>query len=174
MGKDELVGEFIQDRVLVQDLANVSRLLQRNYGFKEKNYLVLDLHEALTLQEISNLKIMKKDKLLSRDDVLLLGSKKEKEFYLKNLVFNELRIKGHVVKTGLKFGFDFRVYPRGKSMDESHSEFVVQVLPENLALKITDLARMVRMAQTLNTRLVLAIVDNENNISYFKSERLVF
>ena len=56
MGKDELVGEFIQDRVLVQDLANVSRLLQRNYGFKEKNYLVLDLHEALTLQEISALR----------------------------------------------------------------------------------------------------------------------
>ena len=54
---------------------------------------------------------MLKEKLTK---IFEIGIKGDKQFYSKQKVHEDLREKGYCIKTGLKFGFDFRVYPRGK------------------------------------------------------------
>jgi len=94
-----------------------------------------------------------------------------KNIYQKYVIFKFFRDSGYVIKTGMKFGFDFRVYPKGKSEEESHSQYVVKVLPENLELKANDLVRMVRMAHTVRTELLIALVDNEGEFTIFSMKR---
>jgi tRNA-intron endonuclease len=162
-----------EDKAIIEEKATASRLEARGYGKKDAHRLVLDLMEALLLNEISGLKVFRKNKELSFNELMAYAEKQEKQFSQKYLVFSDLRKRGYLVKTGFKFGFDFRVYPKGKAMDESHTESVIQVIPETRTLSLNDFSRMVRMAQTLKTSLVLAVIDNENNISYFKTERIL-
>ena len=117
------------------------------------------------------MEILKSKKLLSEKQFFSFCQKKEKSFFIKSLIFNDLRGRGIVTKTGFKFGFDFRAYPKGRKMGEAHSEFVVQCFTQNQAFSLNELSRMVRMSQTLHTGLLLAIVDDDQNISYFKIDR---
>ena len=39
--------------------------------------------------------------------------------------FKDLRKKGYIVKTALKFGADFRVYEKGVKPGEDHAKWVV-------------------------------------------------
>ena len=82
-----------------------------------------------------------------------------------------MRNRGYCVKTGFKFGFEFRVYPKGKLPGESHSKIVVCVLPQNKRISMVELNRMVRLAKALNTELILAVIDSEDEINYYKIER---
>ncbi|MBU0635416.1 tRNA-intron lyase [Candidatus Micrarchaeota archaeon] len=104
---------------------------------------------------------------------MAVGTRRESGFYKKFVVFKELREKGFVVKTGFKFGFDFRVYPRGKRPGEAHSQWVIEVKNQEEKMKMPELSRFVRMAQTLHTKALLAIVDAENEINYYELSRLV-
>jgi len=164
---------LLDDEAIVEDKATASSFEARGYGKKDVHRLVLDLKETLLLHEISGLKVFKGKKELAVDELLAFAERKEKNFNQKYLVFSDLRKRGYLVKTGFKFGFDFRVYPRGKSMGEAHTEFVVQVIPETKTFSMNEFSRMIRMAQTLKTNLLLAIIDTENNISYFKTERIL-
>jgi len=87
-------------------------------------------------------------------------------------VFKDMRDRGYVIKTGFKFGTHFRVYPRGKKPGEAHTEFTVQVMPEEKRLEVTDISRLVRLARAIRTRLVLAVVDSENEIVYYEIKRI--
>src|SRR3989344_4605824 len=48
-----------------------------------------------------------------------------KKFSIKYPVFKDLREKGYVVKTALKFGADFRVYEKGRRPGKSHAKWIV-------------------------------------------------
>jgi len=52
------------------------------------------------------------------EELMKFASKTDKKFYSKLIVYRDLRERGFVVKTGYKFGFDLRVYPRGKKPGE--------------------------------------------------------
>jgi len=99
---------------------------------------------------------------------------KIKNFYSKSLVFSNIRESGHVVKTGLKFGFDFRIYPKGKKMGKSHSEFGINVVSENEKLSMTQISRITRLAGNIHITAVIAVVDRENDINYYLLNRKLF
>lgn len=174
--KKRCFGNLDGDKVIITDGDSKALLVQRNFGEKHNKYLVLDLFEALYLANSNTLEIKNGTKKLNAEKLIDYVLKKDpKKYFLHRYeVYADIRSKGYIIKTGLKFGFDFRVYPKGKKIENAHTQFVVDVFPENEKLVNQKIAKSVRMATGLNTDLILAIVDNELEISYYEITRVKF
>ena len=61
-------------------------------------------------------------------EVFIKKAKKcEPNFWIRYIVFKEIRNRGYIIKTALKFGADFRIYDRGVKPGEDHARWVVLV-----------------------------------------------
>ena len=166
---------LLGNKVIVDNSTLKGQLVQRGFGESKGRTLVLDIYEAVFLSIKGKIDAAdSKGKEKSAKDLLVLGMKMDKEFYSKLLVYSDIREKGFSIKTGLKFGFDFRVYPKGKRMGQAHSKFVIKVVDESEKLSMPELSGMSRLSGNLHTKAVLAIVDSENYISYYSIERNQF
>jgi len=164
---------LVQNKVIVEAQRLQSQLQQKGFGERTAHEFVLDLKEALYLMQKSKLKVTdEKGKNVSKSKLLAFAGKKEKDFYGKFAVFRDLRERGFCVKTGFKFGFDFRVYPRGQKPGQAHTQWVVHVAPQEERFTTPGLSRMVRLAGNIRTVLLLAIVDSENDINYYQIDRV--
>jgi tRNA-intron endonuclease len=90
---------------------------------------------------------------------------------LKYLTYSDLRSRGYLVKTGLKFGAHFRVYARGEAPGETHSAYLVHAIPESHKFTSTELARAVRLAHSVRKNILFAVVDDEGDITYYSIAR---
>jgi tRNA-intron endonuclease, archaea type len=176
MSKNIAEGFFERNKTIIDNKKDIDALHNKGFGEKKDSFLVLDLFETMYLIENKNLKVIYKKDELPKNAVLKKASENLKDNKLteKYKVYKDIRAKGFIVKTGLKFGFDFRVYPKGKKAGEGHSKYVVEVIPEEKITTNEEIARIVRMASGLKTKAILAIVDNDLDISYFNLERFNF
>ena len=83
-----------------------------------------------------------------------------------------MRERGYVIKTGFKFGFDFRVYPRGKKPGEEHSQWVIHVATQDEKISVPNYSRMIRLSGNLKTQLLIAVVDSEDDVNYYATNRI--
>lgn len=165
---------LLQNKVLVNTKRKQSQLQQKGFGERQEKEFVLDLKEALYLAEKGKIKLRDaKDKEIDEKELLKYAEKKEKGFYSKYIVYRDFRDRGYCIKTGFKFGFDFRVYPRGKKVGEEHTKWVVAVETQDARLTMPQLSRMVRLAGNLRAELLIAVVDSENDINYYPVKRIV-
>lgn len=144
--------------------------LQEKSSFGEKigNKIEYSLVEALFLMNLGKLKIQSRSKNLSENEILKKFSKIDKKIESKLSVFSDLRKKGYIVKTALKFGADFRVYNKGVKPGSDHSRWILFVVKENEPLKWQDFAAKNRVAHSTKKNLLLAIVDEESDVSYYE------
>lgn len=164
---------IVSDKIFLQDKKESDRLRQRGFGEQKNRELVLDLFEGFYLMQKDKLGIEdSKGKNLSEEEFLKKASAKIKDFYVKYQVFFDMRERGYIVKTGFKFGFDFRVYPRGKKPGEAHSQWCINVSAQNDKYNYIEMSRMVRLAGNLKTKFLDAVVDSENEINYYETERI--
>ena len=163
-------GELLGNRIVVRD--NYSTLVERGFGEKKDEGLILSLYEAAYLLEKGKIVVRKNGENLSFEEFLREAEEIDRNFLVKYTVFKDIRDRGYVIRTGFKFGTHFRVYPRGKKPGEAHTQYVVQVVTEEDVLEPNDLSRMVRVATGIRTKLLLAFVDSENDVVYYKVERI--
>jgi len=157
---------FSTDRNAVDGLYN-----NRHYGKLVNGRVFLSLLEAAYLVERGKIEVRDGKKRLSLEEIMKLGRKEDELFDAKYLVYRDLRDKGYTVKSGLKFGSHFRVYRRG--MDE-HSQWLVWVVPENLRFSPNDITARVRVAHGVRKNMVMAVVDEDNDVVYYKIEWVKF
>lgn len=164
---------YIGQKTIIEEKKKKDQLINLGYGEQKQGKLILDEYETLFLLEQKKIQIKDKTgkKIESKD---ILKKSKSKDFLEKYQVYQDIRKNGLVIKTGQKFGFDYRVYPRGKKMGEQHSEYVIQVTTQNKKIAPVEISRMVRLSQSLKTKFILAIVDSENEIIYYKINREKF
>ncbi len=79
-----------------------------------------------------------------------------------------MRNRGYIVKTALKFGADFRVYDRGVKPGEDHAKWVVYPVNEGSTLTWHDFSAKNRVAHSTKKRLLMGIVDAENDVTYYE------
>ena len=172
MGTELMSAYILENKFIVEDSTLKGTLVEKGFGESKSRELVLDLFEALYLLKKDKLTLLdKKDRSLSEKKVLSIGLEHDKNFYSKFVVYSDIKEKGYCIKTGLKFGFDFRVYPKGKKMGAAHSEFGIHVSPENEKLTMTQLSRMTRLAGNIHIKAIIAVVDRENEINYYELGR---
>ncbi|MCX8172431.1 MAG: tRNA-intron lyase [Archaeoglobaceae archaeon] len=137
-------GTLLRDRVITE---NVEIFQKFFYGSQVGNIVVLSLLESLYLLEKGYLELECADKLRN---VVKFSRDFEKRFR----VYKDLKERGFVVKTGFKFGSDFRIYRKVESVEDlPHSEFLVSIV--NSEISPAELARAVRLSSSVRKKLVL-------------------
>lgn len=129
----------------------------------------LSLLEGLYLLEKKKLKVLDgRSKELSEEAFLRRALRKDHEFRIRYAVFRDLRKRGYVVKTALKFGADFRVYDRGVNPGEDHAKWIVYPAHETEFTTWYEFAAKNRVAHSTKKRLLIGVVDDEGDVSYWE------
>lgn len=141
---------------------------KRKFGERKDDKIYYNQLEALYLINENLIEIFSKNKILTEHELLKIFQREDKEILTKYFVFSDLRKKGYIVKTGLKFGAEFRVYDRQKKFEEKHSRWILIIENESKKIDWKDFASKNRVAHSTNKRLLIAIVDKEGNIIYYE------
>ncbi len=172
MAKKNIVKAiFAEERVLTEksDSARVFYDKSRFGNILENGKLQLSLLEALYLIEKENLIVLDgRNKEIDFDKFIKKSKRKEPNFWVRYCVFKDLRNRGYIVKTALKFGADFRVYDRGIKPGEDHARWVVYPVHEASGLTWYDFAAKNRVAHSTKKRLMMGIVDDEGDVTYYE------
>ena len=163
-------AELINDLVLIDDERLANSLHSKGFiGKLEKGKLELSGVEALYLASKEKIIITKANKELTEQELLKIFSKNDKRFILKYKVFCDLRSSGFVVKTALKYGFDFRVYDKGVMPGEDHAIWLIYCVNQNESLRIGDYSKLIRVCHSVKKKMLLGIVDDEGDVTYWES-----
>ncbi len=138
------------------------------FGKLEEDKLELSLIEALYLMEKGRLNVYQNEEECTINQILEII--KNNKNYGKYLVYKDLKDRGYIIKTGFKYGSEFRLYDRGRSPGEGHSDYLVKVIYENYNIKALDFASYIRVSHGVRKKLLLAIVDEDTDITYYNVE----
>lgn len=139
-----------------------------NFGQPTGQKIQYSLPEALYLVEKGKIQVMKNRKALKFEELFKAFKKIDSRIQLKYPVFKDLRNKGYIVKTALKFGADFRVYEKGKTPDEEHAKWIVFCEHESNKFSWHEFSAKNRVAHSTKKNLLLAILDEESGVSYYE------
>ncbi len=174
---DQAIGRLIGIKVLVLD-KEASRSLYRR-GFYGKPFgirkpkdidfeapLELSLIEALYLVEKGLLRVLNNEKGEVTDaQIRALIKKYFRKGNLLYMVYKDLRERGFIARSGLKFGADFAVYELGPGID--HAPFLVHVVDSNKKIDPVDIVRAGRLSHSVRKKFIIATVDeNTGSIKY--------
>ncbi len=140
------------------------------FGEKKSEKIFYSYPEALYLIEAGKLKIKKKRTTYDFKRLIRSLKRQDKKIETKYSVFKDLRNRGYVVKTALKFGAEFRVYDKGIKPGEDHAKWILYPVKEQDTLTWHDFAAKNRVAHSTKKNLLIGIVDEENDITYYEVE----
>src|SRR3989344_6177664 len=138
------------------------------YGERKEEKVIYSLHEGLFLFRNKGMKIISGKKTLSESESIKKFSKIDKNFSLKYKIYEELRKKGFILKSGIKYGADFSVYEKGKKPGKAHSSWLLSVKESGKNLNIEEFILKNRVANSTHKKILLAIQDTEGNILYYE------
>ena len=163
--KTLVTGVLTEVRVLTESSDEARELYnQSRFGTIADNGRVeLSLLEGLYLMERGRLAIKSEaGRMLNSDGYLRKAKKEEPNFWIRYCVFRDMRNRGYIIKTALKFGADFRVYDRGVKPGEDHARWIVYPVHEASVFTWHEFSAKNRVAHSTKKRLLLGIVDEEN------------
>jgi len=156
---------FGDDMMSILDEDKAKTLYEENWfgqwgTYKAKKHgrlLKLDAYETLFLLRHGGLKLNVKETRLLKE-----ATKRRADFKALYDVYEDLRLRGFVLKTGFKFGTHFRLYfPSAKPIlgqeEWMHSKHVIHVFPREAKMLISEWARAIRVAHGVKKTFILAI-----------------
>jgi tRNA-intron endonuclease, archaea type len=169
--KEKIKTVFANERVLAEATDETRELYnQSRYGtLLDGGKLQLSLLEALYLLEKNKIEVRdSRSKLLNFEEFLKKATKLEPTFWIRYCVFKDMRNRGYIIKTALKFGADFRVYDRGVKPGEDHARWIIYPVHEGATLTWYEFAAKNRVAHSTKKRLMMGIVDDEGDVTYYE------
>jgi len=145
------------------DLCSKSR-----FGELKRGKIVYSFPEALYLVEEKKATVYDSGKKLSFDKLVSRLREIDKKIMTKYIVFKDLRKRGYIIKTALKFGAEFRVYDKGVKPGKKHAKWILFPVSENSESTWQDFSARNRVAHSTKKNLLIAIVDSENDVSYYE------
>ena len=168
----EIIKASISNERIVTEISDAGRELynQSRYGtLLEDGKVQLSIIEALYLLEKEKIEIeIGKNKTLKTEELLKRAMKKEKNFWPRYCVYKDMRNRGYIIKTALKFGADFRVYDRGVKPGEDHAKWIVYPVNESEHLTWYEFSAKNRVAHSTKKRLLIGVVDHEGDVTYYE------
>lgn len=165
---DKIEAYLVGEIVLSVDADAFSLYRKSHFGEQKDEKIQYSLTEAMFLVEKGKMEIFLKEKKLTKKEFTEKCRKIDKKIQIKYPVFKDLRERGYVVKTALKFGADFRVYEKGSKPGEKHAKWIVFTEHESNRLTWHEFSAKNRVAHSTKKNLLLAIVDEEGDISYYE------
>jgi tRNA-intron endonuclease, archaea type len=164
---------LISGKVSSNSVEAFSLFEKERFGERDGEKIVYSLVEAVYLTEIKKMQIFNsKEGLISFDSLIKKFDTRDKKFLTKYLVFKDLRKKGNIVKSALKFGADFRVYESGSKIGDAHAKWILFCLSEHDKISMHEFSAKNRVAHSTNKKLLIAVVDDESDVSYYEARWL--
>jgi tRNA-intron endonuclease len=131
--------------------------------------LKLGLIEAYYLYEKKKIELTTKTgKKIDPKTFIKKAQKLQPNFSTRYAVFKDMRDRGYIIKTALKFGADFRVYERGVKPGEDHAKWIIYPVHESESQTWYEFAAKNRVAHSTKKRLLIGIVDDEGDVTYYE------
>jgi len=162
-------GKLKDNRVIVEEGANI--IYENGYygTFDEDRKLMLSPVESLLLLERGRLNITADDEndAFTFDKILTYFLKNDPQIWTRYLVYRDLRSRGYVVRSGLGDPIHYRIYPRGGVLGKDEAAYLVCIVVEGTPFKLDVLDSVTRQARNVRKKLVLAVVDNVGEVTYY-------
>ena len=159
--------DFGTQRIISDDSEAKNLYEQSRFGEVKEGSIQYSLVEALYLLEKRKMDIYQGKKKLKANDFLKMAQKLEPNFWVRYVVFKDMRNRGYIIKTALKFGADFRVYDRGIKPGEDHAKWILYPIKETYVMPLYEFAAKNRVAHSTRKRLLVGIVDEESDVTYY-------
>jgi len=141
---------------------------QSRFGEQKEGKIFYSYPEALYLLEKGKLEIKQSGKKVTFDKLLAELKKEDSRIETKYVVFRDMRDRGYVVKTALKFGAEFRIYDKGKQPGEVHARWILYPVKEHDTTTWQDFSAKNRVAHSTKKNLLIGIVDDERDVTYYE------
>jgi tRNA-intron endonuclease len=143
---------------------------QSRFGEQKEGKVFYSFSEALYLLEKKKMEIKEGRKKLSFDKLMEKIKQIDTRIQTKYAVFKDIRQRGYIVKTALKFGAEFRVYDKGKKPGEEHARWILYPVREQEILTWHDFSAKNRVAHSTRKNLLIGVVDEEGDVTYYQVE----
>ena len=164
----EKIQAYILGEIISSNSSEAHSLYKKScFEEKKQEKIQYSLSEAIFLVEKEKMKIFSKNKEIPKKELINKFRRIDKKIQIKYPVFKDLREKGYVAKTALKFGAEFRVYDKGSKPGKHHAKWVVFTDHESKKLTWHEFSAKNRVAHSTKKNLLLAIVDEEGDITYY-------
>jgi len=181
--KGRHVGYLIEDSVIVTDV-NSSRAIysegfygtpigvEKPKGADFEAPLKLNLIEALYLYEKGVLEVRSLDGSIIGLEHLKKLVESSEELRLLYTVYKDLRDRGFVVRSGLKFGSDFTVYRLGPGLE--HAPYVLHVYRGSERIDPIEIVRAGRLSHSVRKTFILAFPSRDGRVTYLMFDWIRF
>lgn len=169
--REPVKAYFSKERVLTESSDSARELYnQSRYGtLLEDGRVQLSLIEALYLVDKKKMIAYdSRNKVIDSESLLKKSQKTEPNFWIRYCVYKDIRNRGYIIKTALKFGADFRIYDRGVKPGEDHARWVVFPVHEGSSLTWHEFSAKNRVAHSTKKRLLIGTVDDEGDVTYWE------
>ena len=140
---------------------------QSRFGEPKEGKIFYSFYEALFLLEKEKMKIKKNGKKIKFEELIAEIKKQDGKAETKYTVFKDMRSRGYIVKTALKFGAEFRVYDKGIKPGQDHAKWILYPVKESEVLTWHDFSAKNRVAHSTKKNLLIGIVDDERDCTYY-------
>jgi len=161
-------GYFVGEKIVSTSVGAFSLYEKSRFGEKKGKRIEYSGVEALYLVSNGKMEVVSAGKVIGEDALLRRLKKRDKKIETKFAAFADLRKKGYVVKTALKFGAEFRIYERGDKPGEAHARWVFYSVKENEQINWHDFAAKNRVAHSTKKNLLLGVVDEDGDVTYYE------
>lgn len=161
-------AHLISDKSFSSSEEAFSLFEKSSYGEKINNRIEYNAVETLFLLHEKKLEIFLGKNKLDSDKLFKKFKRFDKKIEVKTTAYADLRKRGYIVKSALKFGAEFRVYDKGVKPGKDHAKWIVYTTKENDIINWHDFAARNRVAHSTKKNLVIAIVDDESDVSYYE------
>jgi len=165
---DKILAHIVGENISSNSIEAFSLYKKSHFGKPLREQIQYSLSETLFLVEKGKMDVFYGRKKISSKELMKKVQRADKRIHIKYPVFRDLREKGYIVKTALKFGADFRVYEKGAKPGKKHAKWIVFADHESKRLTWHEFSAKNRVAHSTRKNLLLAIVDEEGDISYYE------
>ena len=163
-----ITAQFTGSKIYSNSNEAFSLYEKSHFGEKKENRIEYSLIEALYLLQEKRIQLFQNKKQLDFDLLIKKAKKYDKRIEIKFPVFSNMRKKGYILKTALKFGADFRVYEKGIRPGEDHALWVLFCVRESELHSWYDFAAKNRVAHAAKKKLLIGIVDDEDDVTFYE------
>ena len=163
-----VVASFNGENVFSNKKEAMALYDQSRFGEKKDGKVIYSIYEALYLLEKGKLEVKDGRKIVKFEKLIELARVKDSQIRTRFIVFRNMRNRGFIVKTALKFGAEFRVYDRGVKPGQDHAKWILFPVSENSQLTWHDFSANNRVAHSTKKNLLIGVVDEEEDVTYYE------
>jgi len=166
---------LVQDKVVITGVEAEIIHQQGFFGELEGGRLTLIDVEALFLVEREKVIVLDgTGKVMSLPALVEYFSEEDPDFWIRYLLYSDLRRRGYVVKPGYGPKLAFRVYKRGAVVGKEPAKYLVYGLVEGKTISLSELRAISNTAKLSKKDLVLAVIDRQGEITYYDATEISF